>query len=206
MRYLILKASTPSDTRFRTFETVEEFHKAWGGVVSEHKSELEAVTAVRWMFPDAVGFPAPVPITSVVSGKVIVMALVERMMNVDSQAEIPFVALVHAVSESDTESYLIRKNKHFDRRLWRLMPNRPASGVSYGVELRSNQIDLPIRPQTFLVGRDRGRLVIYVQDGEVENMFVFDDPHVHIGPTKPDVIPSDGTDRLTIDVQGPDAA
>ena len=189
MRYHVLKAVTPSDTRYKKFGSDEEFHAAWGGVVSTHETELEAVTAVRWMFPDSVGFPAPV---SIADKEVAVMALIERNQKIDPAGEIPFVVIVHAEAENGMEQYQIRKRKHFDAKIWRLQPVKPVNGQAYGVELRSNQIELPLR-MTAIVGRERGRLVLYVEDGGVINSFTFDDPNLHIGPTKPDAITSEAS-------------
>lgn len=200
MRYLMLKASTPTDTRYRTFDSVEEFHAAWGGVVSEHESELEAVTAVRWMYPDAVGMPAPVPIGS---GKVVVMALLERSQPIDTGGVIPFVAVVQAVPENGLEKHAIKKMRHFDKKLWMVPVVKPRDGQVFKCELRSNQIEVPLRPDV-VIGHDRGRLVMHVTVGDIQNSYIFDDPNVHFGTLKPDAITSEGASKVSLEDVHPD--
>jgi len=199
MRYLIMKPSVETDVRKTKFGSTQEMLAAWN-VVAECDSEAAAVQSLRWMFPDAVGFPAPVPIGS---GHVVVLAFLAKLQLVDPGGAIPFVAIVHATGDTDIDRRAIKKNRHFDKKLWRAPVIKPTNGQVMPAELRGNELEIPERP-TVIIGRERGRLVVYVELNGTANSIMFDDPRLDVYTSDAHVtVPGDG-DRD--DSPGPGAA
>lgn len=188
MHYIIMRPPAAVDVRKPTFDSYEEMHRAWN-VVQVCETEEAAVSQVRLMFPDAVGFPAPVHVGS---GQDVVLALLERTKTFTLGDVIPFVAIVQAVPENDMDRKSVKKRRHFHGKLWRAPVIKPANGIAMGAELRGNELEVPIRP-TVIVGRERGKLVVYVEFGGTSNSIIFDDPRLDVYTSEPPAtLPADG--------------
>lgn len=179
MKYVVMKPATPVDVRKRAFVTYEEMYAAWN-VIAECDTEAEAAQTMRWHFPDAVGFPAPVYVSSVTGGMpTIVMAMIERITAVSLDGMIPFVMIVHAVSSNDRDRYAIKKRLQFSKEKWKPPVIVPASGIRPTAELRATNLDQPERPHV-LVGRDRGHLVFHIELNGIAMSLKFDDPRLDL--------------------------
>lgn len=167
MRYVLLKPASPSDPRRHNFASLDGLHGAFPPVL-ETDTEGAMVTAVRHMYPDAVAMPVPFKVGS---GDVFLLGLVDSVRSAMPAASaqdpgevfIPFVVLVQAVAERESDRRQIKKNHQFNKSQWRVPAQRPEVYRHVQAEVRTNELDNPAIV-TAEVGPDKqDRDVIYCE-------------------------------------------
>lgn len=173
MRYLVLKPRDPFDPRALRITSLADLHNHIP-TVADCDRERDAVTAVRSMYPDAVGMPCPIHVGS---GDMWLLGFVEEAWKpINPDAVIPFCVFVQLVAENAMDkATLQRKPAHaFDRQLWKLPIVRPELGASHEVEIRASDLEVPAFVNA-RVGTYNGRLTIYAEVGGIEMSMTFRD-------------------------------
>lgn len=167
MRYVLLKPAHPSDPRRHNFASQDGLLGAFPAVL-ETETEGSMVSAVRNMYPDAVAMPVPFTIGS---GEVFLLGLVDSVHSAMPAASaqdpgevfIPFVVLVQAAAERESDRRIIKKRGQFNRALWRVPAQRPEVYRHVKAEVRTDELDNPAIV-TAEVGPDKqDRDIIYCE-------------------------------------------
>lgn len=180
MRYQVLKALSPTDPRKLELVNLEAL-LAVAPVSIECELEIEAVTAVRDLYPDAVAMPIPVKLGG---GTMWLMAIVasEADNTYDPNDDIPFVLFVRAVSEFGIDKKRFRDHTIFDRKKWKAPVHHASATTAKAVEVevRGTDLDAP-ETTSAIVGRlIDGRLVVTVEINGVAVSLAFKDPAVSL--------------------------
>jgi hypothetical protein len=181
MRYNVYRFTSPTDPRHRHADSLDTLFQGMDSFGRFH-DELDAVEAVRGVYPDAVAMPV---ILEVGSGSVMVLGLLESSsVPTDPSGRIPFVMLVQAVGDNGNDRMRMRKQQQFTERLWQAPVADPKTDIDfYKVEVRATDLRASASVPA-AVGRDMsGRLVIRVEVGGVSMSMTFDDPRATLSRT-----------------------
>ncbi len=178
MRYMLLIPEFTIDPRHLDTKSQDEFLLCFKSS-SKLDHEVDAVESVRGMWPDAIVLPVPIRIGS---GSAVVLGILPNIYKHDlhrGKSDIPFVAVVQAISEASGEARAAARKNGADgpwtRKLWRVpVDDRGVSIDDVDVELRSSGHDTPL-PMKMRVTFHEGRAIFAGRTpGEVDMSFSFD--------------------------------
>jgi hypothetical protein len=193
MRYQICHPKAPLDPRRLKLAVIADLDKH-APVVSLHDSELDAVYAVRRLYPDGVPILCPLDVGS---GRAIVIGVLAKTELVPELSALAFSLFVVAIPETNFDRDTTRKGKQFDQKKWKPPVVKPDMATACEIEIRGSDLAAPIRTMA-QVGYHQGRLAIRTDVDGFSMSIVFEDGAIQIARTPPSepaaTVAVDGTD------------
>lgn len=175
MRYIVRKPTEPFDPRKRTFGTPEEFY-ASAPALYDGYDESEAASVVNHELPDVLPL---ILYTQVGASRASMLGFLDVPSDarIDTNADLPFVMFVEAIPGGIVDKKAIKRNKHFNMKMWMPRVVTPEDSLITPIEVRSTALSVPMRVAA-RVGKHGGKFAVQFEIGGVTTSIVFQSEHV----------------------------